>query len=271
MYSTYIPILLYHQISPSESAHDPQGLIVPTYQFEKQMNYLYEHGYSCKSMKELLFNAKDRVIGRNKVFALNFDDGYANFLTEAFPILQRYGFTATVFVVTDLVGKQSNWSGEHGTQLLSWKQIKVLQQAGISIGSHSCTHSDLTQLSNEDVWNEISSSKQKLEDELGHEISLMSYPYWESNNEIQDMAKAAGYKLACGVTQGSIGEFNLWRIESHRDDKPKNLSLKLSPGYRYAVQARRWIREKKSVKQNGANRSHTSHFEQRGRPIQTNK
>lgn len=271
MFSTYIPILLYHQISSKEPAYDPRGLIVPTDQFENQMNYLYEHGYSCISIKEILHDINNKATRRNKVFALSFDDGYADFMTEAYPILQRYGFTATVFVVTDLVGKQSNWNGEQGTPLLSWEQIKVLQQAGISIGSHCCTHSDLTQLSYEEIWDEVKNSKQKLENELDEEISLMSYPYGESNNEIQAFAKAAGYKLACGVTQGSIGEFNLWRIESHRDEMPKTLALKLSLGHRYAVQARRWFREKKTGKPNGADQSHKGLFEQRCKHIQTNE
>jgi len=93
------PIIAYHQITPGVPARDPWKLNLSVQKFERQMHYLYEHRYRCISLMELLQLSSNRKRQRERSVALTFDDGYENFFTLAYPVLSRYGFTATVFAI----------------------------------------------------------------------------------------------------------------------------------------------------------------------------
>jgi peptidoglycan/xylan/chitin deacetylase (PgdA/CDA1 family) len=131
-------ILAYHQVTGADSPKDPAGLAMSAGQFAFQMRYLFSHGYRCLSLMEILRPLENKSLQRKRTFVLTFDDGYEDFLTQAYPILRRHGFTATVFLVTDRVGECSDWQGEAGTPLLSWEQVKALHRDGVSFGSHTC-------------------------------------------------------------------------------------------------------------------------------------
>jgi len=192
---------------------------------------------------DLLDHSKDTHLRRKKTFVLTFDDGYEDFFTNAYPILRRYRFTATVFLVTDFIGGRSKWEGEKGSPMLTWEEIRVLHENGISFGTHTCAHNRLTRLSNKQLNHELITSKALLEAELGTEISLLAYPYGESNGEIQKIAMALGYRAACGVNTGRNGRFNLWRCPCFANDNIFIFAFKLSPWYRQIISLRRWIRE----------------------------
>jgi peptidoglycan/xylan/chitin deacetylase (PgdA/CDA1 family) len=241
--SLAIAILAYHQISRDTAPKDPSRLSVSVGKFERQMHYLHDHGYRCLSLLELLRSPENTPPRRRKTFVLTFDDGYEDFFTRAWPILRRYRFTATVFLVTDRVGGQSDWEGERGTPLLTWEQVEALDQDGISFGSHTCTHRRLTRLSGEQIWHELTASKNRMESKLGHEIPLLAYPRGESNGEIQGMAMQASYRAACGVDTGSRGPFNLWRCTCRTDDSLLTFVFKLTPWYHSRV----WLREETRV------------------------
>jgi peptidoglycan/xylan/chitin deacetylase (PgdA/CDA1 family) len=239
------PILAYHQITKDDLPKDPSGFAVSVSQFERQMRYLHDHRHRCLSLMELLPPSGNKPHRQGKTFVLTFDDGYEDFLTQAYPILRRYGFTATVFLVTDHVREQSDWEGQRGTPLLTWEHVDALHEDGISFGSHTCTHPWLTRLSNEQIWHELVASKERLEAKLGQEIPLLAYPYGDSNSEIQRMAMAAGYKAACGVDRGRSGRFNLWRYPCRTNDSLPTFILKLTHWYRYPG----WFREETVVGQ----------------------
>ena len=227
------PILTYHQITEEDPPTDPYRMAISVSQFERQMSYLHDHGYHCLSLTELLYTAGDTSFRRKKAFILTFDDGYADFFKNAYPILRRYGFTATVFLVTDFVGGQSDWDGDKGSPMLTWEEIKGLHEDGISFGSHTCTHPWLTHLSGEQIWHEFTTSKERLEAKLGQEIHLLAYPYGYSNPRIQKMTMEAGYKAAFGVTRGGYDCFNLWRCLLGTNDNLLSLRFKLSQSYRF--------------------------------------
>jgi peptidoglycan/xylan/chitin deacetylase (PgdA/CDA1 family) len=238
-------ILAYHQVTGADSPKDPAGLAMSAGQFAFQMRYLFNHGYRCLSLMEILRPLENKSLQRKRTFVLTFDDGYEDFLTQAYPILRRHGFTATVFLVTDRVGECSDWQGEAGTPLLSWEQVKALHRDGVSFGSHTCTHPQLTRLPSEHVWHELCASKECLEARLGQEVKLLAYPYGESSGEIQRMAMQAGYRIACGVDTGRSGRFNLWRCTCHGNDSLLTFALRLTPWYHF----RTWLREETSVGQ----------------------
>ena len=240
------PIIAYHQITPGVPARDPWKLNLSVQKFERQMHYLYEHRYRCISLMELLQLSSNRKRQRERSVALTFDDGYENFFTVAYPVLSRYGFTATVFLITDYIGKRSTREYEEGIPFLNWEQIKYLKDNGITFGSHTCKHPRLSQLSKAEVWHEISYSKKYLEDRLGEKIQLLAYPHGDSNPEIQEMVKEAGYEAACGVSRGRHHLFNLWRTECRTDDSLLSFRLKLTK-FRYF---KRWLREETIIGKN---------------------
>jgi len=227
-----IPILCYHQITKIDRAEDIDTYAISRSQLELQMRYLYNHGYRCLTLADLL-HASVKTSLQKKSFVLTFDDGYKDFLTQAYPLLHRYGFTATVFLVTDFVGKQSDWVGKEGTPMLTCKQVQALHKAGITFGSHTCSHAHLPSLSTEQMWNELTTSKNCIEAKLGQEITFLAYPYGASNNKVQEMAMKAGYKAACGISLGPNGHFNLWRCLCCGTDNLRTFIFRLSRWYRY--------------------------------------
>jgi peptidoglycan/xylan/chitin deacetylase (PgdA/CDA1 family) len=249
MFLTSIPILAYHQIIPVASLEGAGPLAISVDQFERQMRYLYDSGYRCMSLIEFLSLSASSGSQGNKTFALTFDDGYEDFFSQAFPILQHYGFTATVFLVTNLVGTKSNWEGGQGKPLLTWDQIRTLHNADISFGSHTHNHPVLPRLSRKQIYQELATSKACIETKLGQEAALLAYPYGKSNTLVQSIATTVGYRAACGVVNGKVGPFNLWRCECHKSDTLQTFIYKLTPRYRYLGQLRSWLRDETRVGQ----------------------
>jgi peptidoglycan/xylan/chitin deacetylase (PgdA/CDA1 family) len=202
------------------------------------MSYLYEHGYQCVSLTQFLMPSRNEQPYRSKSVVLTFDDGYENFLVLVYPILRRFGFTATVFLITDFVGKGGERKFEQGVPFLNWKQVKSLHMNGISFGSHTCTHPDLPRLSEKQIWHELVSSKECIEDRLGERVQLLAYPHGHSNPEIQQLAEAARYEAACGISRGRSGRFNLWRTKCRTEDKLLSFAFHLTKWPYYARRLR---------------------------------
>lgn len=243
MFITDIPILAYHRIIQDDEPGDPEGFAISRSQFARQMQFLHDQGYCSISIADFFQAPEGKTPRQKKSLVLTFDDGYEDFLTNAYPVLRQFGFTATVFLVTDLIGKQSNWDGETGTPLMTWSQIETLAEGNVSFGSHSCTHPRLPGLDRERRWHELAASKECLGARLGQEVAFFSYPYGESNDEIRSLAIAAGYSAAFGVASGISSRFNIWRSECRAGDTLENFVFKLSPLHRYMHGVRVTLRE----------------------------
>lgn len=240
----HVPILAYHQIVDDNMLNlGRSAYIMPVSQFECQMRYLHDSGYRCITLMEFLQYQTHRSSSQEKIFVLTFDDGYENFLTTVYPILHRYGFTATVFLVGNYIGKTNNWDRESNAPLLTWEQIKDLLDAGISFGSHTNSHPHLLNLSHEQIKDELIVSKKNLESILGQEILFLAYPYGESNKSIREIAMQAGYSAACGVVTGESGRYNLWRRPCEAHDSQLAFRFKLTLHYLYLLQLLKWARE----------------------------
>ena len=140
-----------------------------------------------------------------RAVALTFDDGYRDFLEDVAPVLEEYGFSATIFLVADRVGETNAWDARHGDpprRLLSWKEAGDLALRGIELGSHSRTHRPLPDLPDEALHEEIAGSKAILEDQLGLEVKHFSYPHGLFDGRCLDLLKAAGYQSACADIRG---------------------------------------------------------------------
>ena len=130
------------------------------------------------------------------------DDGYRSVYNVAYPILRKYGFTATLFIYIDYVGVSS--------KALTWDLLRELKHEGFYIGSHSLAHSDLSKKKeNEDdeaylarLKKEIFRSKEIIDRELDQDTLIFSYPFGRRNETAISLSRQAGYKLAVTVDRG---------------------------------------------------------------------
>ncbi len=199
--SNPIPILLYHSIAKNASPKFRQWSLAPQ-KFEDHMGVLRENGCTPVTVSELV-SAFDGAnsLPRSPV-VLTFDDGFADFYQNAFPILQQYEFPATLYITTSYVDTSSQWLSplhEGNRQMLTWDQIKELDKYGIECGSHSHTHPELDTLSKGAAHWELSHSKRILEDKLGRTVRSFAYPHGYFSKITRNLVREAGYASACAV------------------------------------------------------------------------
>jgi peptidoglycan/xylan/chitin deacetylase (PgdA/CDA1 family) len=199
-----IPILMYHQIDAPPARGTPlRGLVVSPGSFARQMFFLKCLGYAGLSMRQLEPYLNGEQKGR--VVGITFDDGYQNNLQNALPVLKRYGFSATCYAVSSMIGTVNSWDRDIGVAqkpLMSADDWQVWLNKGMEIGSHTRTHADLAQLSAEAADNEIATSKRELEDNLGCEVRHFCYPYGRFDATHRQMVQKAGYASATTTRRG---------------------------------------------------------------------
>ena len=201
-----IPILMYHQIDAEPPKGSPmRGLVVSPETFARQMTALNWLGYQGKSMGDLLpyLNGEKR----GKVFGITFDDGYENNLRCALPVLNRYGYSSTCYIVANQVGKTNGWDLERGVlqvPLMNAQQLQTWVDAGQEVGSHTLNHANLEILSESEQALEISQSKTKLEALVQQKAGVQHfcYPYGGLNKTAVQSVKAAGYLTATTTVRG---------------------------------------------------------------------
>lgn len=217
--SVQVPILTYHKIAPVNSQSMYPGTFVPPELFDKHLRYLQKKGFQTVHLADL-FSEKMPA----KPIVLTFDDGFQDFEDLAFPLLKKYGMTATVFLVADCIGKTNEWDtvlGDVSYPLMSAESIRKLHSAGIEFGSHTSTHPRLSTLDPVSQEQEIIGSRIKMEDLLEFPISTFCYPYGSYDDTSIELVKKAGYRFATtcdkGLNDGSEDPAKLKRIAMRND------------------------------------------------------
>jgi peptidoglycan/xylan/chitin deacetylase (PgdA/CDA1 family) len=248
-------ILAYHSIS--EQRQD--SLAVRPGDFDRQMNWLRQHGYRSVTLRELMHQPIPRG---ERIVVLTFDDGYADNYTVAFPILRQNGLVATIFLVTDYINtdhiyywdepKIANIRDTDLYKPLTWKQIHEMAAYGIEFGSHTCTHPELTNASVGQCRNEIVHSRRDLQANLRKPVVSFCYPRGNLNGQVIQMVEEAGYSCAVVTPQRAdipLSNYTLRRVGIYRSTTPVLFRLKVVPLMRryYAfwkpiVQKRLWKR-----------------------------
>lgn len=197
-----IPILMYHAIQylPGNT------LGVPPQQFREEMEWLSQQGYTTITIDQLSTTLATSASMPLKPIMLTFDDGYADNYTEAWPILKQLYQKATFFVTTNSVG----------TGMMTWDQLRELQNDGNMIESHTVNHFDLSTLSEEQQLREIAGAKKIIEDHLGNTVTALCYPSGRFNETTFKAMKSAGYTLGFttqpGIAHVPDSPFTLKRV-----------------------------------------------------------
>ncbi|MCA9837965.1 MAG: polysaccharide deacetylase family protein [Trueperaceae bacterium] len=228
------PILMYHSVAENASEMFQPWCIRPE-QFEDHLVFLQQAGYQSLTLSQYLQELNKGKPLPEKSIVLTFDDGFLDFYTTALPLLQRYGFTATLYIATAYVGQSSKWlefEGESQRPLVNWAQIREIHEAGIEIGAHTHTHPELDLLSNHQVLAELKTSKHLLEDALGVETKSLAYPHGYFSQRIRALAIEAGYDNACAVkhamSKAQDDRFALSRVDIRHHVTNEILSSYLS-------------------------------------------
>jgi peptidoglycan/xylan/chitin deacetylase (PgdA/CDA1 family) len=162
------------------------------------------------------------------------DDGYEDNFQHAYPVLRRHGIPATIFLVSDAVGRRNDWTRKGvlaGRPMMSWEQIRAMRGDGIDFGAHSRTHPRLTELGAEAAAAEVAGSGTDIERALGSPVSAFAYPYGLHDETTRNLAREAGYAAGCTVDPGLNGlatpAWSLCRAEIWGTDSIVRLSLAL--------------------------------------------
>jgi len=140
-----------------------------------------------------------------RCIAMTFDDGFANFFTNALPICEHHGVAVTVFCVAGFLGKSSSWDSLPKQSHLTSSQIRQISSLGHEIGSHTLTHANLTLLSDKDLATELSVSKKILEDITGTSVTSLSFPFGRVNRRVWEAAQRAGFVAATSyISRGAL-------------------------------------------------------------------
>jgi peptidoglycan/xylan/chitin deacetylase (PgdA/CDA1 family) len=186
-----VPILMYHRVGdyPEKDLNT-----VSVKAFESHMAFLKEHRYNVIAFDQLVQGIKTgRQFPRNTV-VIQFDDGFKDNYTNAYPILKRYGFPAMVFLISDVIGNDDRF--------ITWEQMKEMESSNFLAGAHTRTHPYLPDTTLARAEDEIAGSKRVIEEKLGHKIDYFVYPAGGFRNEDKEFVKKAGYKAASSTNRG---------------------------------------------------------------------
>jgi peptidoglycan/xylan/chitin deacetylase (PgdA/CDA1 family) len=195
---------MYHQITPRTLPTFRKYAVTPK-AFAAQMDWLSRAGYVTINLDALLSYRSDQGMLPSRPVIITFDDGFQDCIEHAVPVLHSHGFTAIFYLVAGLVGTTSRWLlPERGVELplMDWTAARRLQAAGFQCGSHAMSHPRLSELSAAVCHDELLRSRQLLEDNLGHQVEHLAYPFGSFNETVRAIVAETGYRSACSVRIG---------------------------------------------------------------------
>jgi peptidoglycan/xylan/chitin deacetylase (PgdA/CDA1 family) len=217
-------VLMYHSVSPY--VEDPHEVTITPHRFERHMQWLRNRGLRGVSMAELLSATAD---GRSRgLVGLTFDDGYEDFVTFAMPVLQQYGFTATIFVLAGRLGGEDEWNRPAPEKaLLTADQVLQTAQCGMEIGSHGLEHVSLREAGDAQLNVETARSRAILQELTGQQIQGFCYPWGHLDDRVVKAVRAARYDYACAIGPSpAIGRHAIPRTFVHDRDTTWRLDAK---------------------------------------------
>ena len=237
-------ILTWHSVDSSGSP-----ISVSPEEFRRQVDWLASGSVRVVGLEELV--ALDETA---PAVALTFDDGFANFATEAAPLLHQHGFTATLFVVTGHVGRDNRWGGRTAPgipvlPLLDWEALARLPERGVTLGAHTRTHPRLPALDEAALEQELGAAVAEIEHRVGQRPTALAYPYGAVDSRTAGAA-AHWYRCACTTELRPLGpdqdRLRLPRLDAWYLRDPRRLAAYGSRRFLTWVWGRRQARRLRS-------------------------
>jgi peptidoglycan/xylan/chitin deacetylase (PgdA/CDA1 family) len=198
-----VPVLMYHSVSDARAA-STRALSVRPAVFGAQLCYLRRQGFTGLTFGELGQRRRTGQPFPARPIVLTFDDGYADLIEEALPILIEHGFPATVFVTTGWLHDAGRYAAATAPgRMLSWAQLAELSAAGVEVAAHSHSHPQLDRISAARLRAELGDCKRLLEDRLGRPVCSLAYPYGYSSKRVRTVAREVGYLQAAVVANAT--------------------------------------------------------------------
>jgi peptidoglycan/xylan/chitin deacetylase (PgdA/CDA1 family) len=235
-------ILMYHSIG--RLPEDPIKHFTSPERFHEHMNYLKRRGLRGVSIREL---HQAVVAGDVKgLVGITFDDGYKDFLQVAVPALEDLGFSATVFAVGGMLGRENDWEHDYTPmprlKLLEAEDLREVSRRGMEVGAHGMSHVKLASLGPEQLEEEVKGSRRLLSEMLGEEVEGFSYPYGSFDSAALEAVRRARYTYACAApSQVDWNQYALPRIPVADNDHLLRFAAKVSV-YRQYSTAKKSIR-----------------------------
>jgi peptidoglycan/xylan/chitin deacetylase (PgdA/CDA1 family) len=235
-----IKVLMYHRIVGDQDECNGHWTCVGVTNFRKQLEMIDRWGFTPITFEDYRLFRRGELSLPRKPIILTFDDGYLDTYTFAYPILREFGVKAVVFVVAEQRVESNYWDRHlnvSAAPLMKRHHILEMHEAGFEIGSHSLTHPNLTQLPEDQAWEEVSRSRILLEILLNATVSTFAYPYGATNPVIKRMAADAGYDVACSVATGPAvfcdDPYEVRRIPVPRSTRAAGFGLRVLTPFQY--------------------------------------
>ena len=246
-----IPVLMYHFIDTRAQAAESKNY-VSVQSFNRQMDFLKRFGYHVISVKELDEIRAGRRASRGREIVITFDDGHESFKRNALAVLENYRHPVMLFLISESVKRGLNGS----MQIEDIKEL--LRHDWISIGSHSRTHPFLSQMTEEQIKDELEGSKKDLEEMTGAPIDYFAYPLGDMDARVERAAELAGYHMAFTTAYKRLrglreGPYALTRQKiTKSSDNPIVFWVKISGLYQFFKDGRYKLKTAKGREQAAA-------------------
>ncbi len=247
-----LPILTFHALDDLSSV-----ISCPPQVFQRGLARLHEGGYRTLSLLEAVDCLHRGVPFPDRSLVITFDDGYQSVYDEAFPVLQQYGMSATVFLAVGERGATEpaeRLPSIEGRSMLAWREIQEMHGRGITFGAHTLTHPDLTRLPSDRIEAEVSGSQAIIEDKLGAPVACFVYPYGRYDHQSRAIVRQY-FACACSDRLGLITAgsdlYALERVDAYYLRTDRLFSTMLTRFFPWYIRARSIPRRIRRVVQQG--------------------
>ncbi len=238
MNAVRVPVLMYHRVGEANNDWERKYCVSPQ-RFADHMRTLMHTGWRAVSIEDFFAWLDGHAELPEQSFLLTFDDGFLGVHEHAAPVLAALGWPATVFLVSQLIGKRDDWCEAHNPSgvtypLLDASHIRELRGQGFSFHSHTRNHADLPTLDDRQLHDQLAGSRTDLQALLGEEVAYLAYPYGHYDDRVLQAAQVAGYRAAFSVQPGfnrrDIDRFRLRRLDVFGTDSAAALRRKITLG-----------------------------------------
>jgi peptidoglycan/xylan/chitin deacetylase (PgdA/CDA1 family) len=233
-----IAVLMYHRVGQARNAWESRYAIAPE-AFAAHMQALQRKGFRAVPIEALVTWLEGGPALPEGSILITFDDGFRGVRDHALPVMERLGWTFTVFLVSDLIGQDDAWTRAQNPAgvtypLLNADEILDMQRRGVSFHSHTRSHASLPTLDDAALADQLAGSRAQLSQLLGHGVPYLAYPFGHLDDRVEAAARAAGYRAAFSTQSGfnrrDINRLRIRRIDVYGTDSPTMLLRKIRLG-----------------------------------------